>query len=350
MSILSQLGIDSNVFAAMINEPDILENNNKTTMLRLGREVAYKGSINGKAIDAFVTLREASLTRLSLLEQEQKSVFDSNGNRRKYYLVTGVMQPVQIDIDLMIDGNRINMVDLFHQIACEAAGKSITKDEFLLNARKIGLNYIDGQPLFFQQFGASLENFKELIEVFKDHGAQSVWEKIDPKKRGRIQAAYELKPGIELSAFEVGTVDRTRSARFKHDNVGQGFLNLVDAQFDQLTRILGLRKSAKVKRAEAELLNDEEKAILMRKSADIDLQMSRMAVSNWAGAQKRIEQLDGGSFKEHNTYDPVNLPCGRFTLVTNTGEFEADLWTNNANKITAADVPTLKSDETAEPF
>lgn len=323
MSVLSTFGIDANIFGSMITEPDILESNSRTTMLRKDKEVAYKGSINGVSVDAFVTLREAALTRLSLLQQQ------SRRNNSDYWLVTGVMQPVRIDIDLLIDGERIAMVDLFHKIACDAAGKEITRDEFLMNARKIGLNYVDGQPLFFQQFGANFDNFKELIEHFKAAGAEDVLADIKGNT-GRIKAAYQLKPGMPITAFEIGTVNREESARFKFDSVGQGFLNLIDSQFDQLTRILGLRKSAKINRTLAENTDlSEDEIRKLRAQADLDMKMSRQAVSNWAGAQKRIVQLKNGGFDPQNQYDPVNAPCGRLTVITANGTpYEADLWTN----------------------
>lgn len=345
MSILDSLGIDGSLFAAMVNEPDILDNNSKTTMMRLDKEVQYRGSINGKAIDAFVTLREANLTRLSLLEQTQKGT-----TPRQYLLVTGVMQPVRFDIDLMIDGQRINFVDVLHQIAIEASGSNITRDEFLVHSAKIGVNLVGGQPLFFQQFGASYEKYSECIDVFEAAGAVSVFDKIQNNK-GRIKSAWQLKPGIPLTAFEVGTVDRTQSARYAHDGIGQGFLNLVDAQFDQFTRILGLRKSAKIKRAEAESgKHPEDKVVALKNSADLDMKMSNMAKSNWAGAQRRLRQKpNANEFEVDPIYDPVNLPCGRFTMLTANGEYEADFWTNNRNKITPA-TPTEIAATASDPF
>lgn len=343
MSIIDTLGIDASIFAAIINEPDLLENNSNTTMLRADQEIPYKGSINGKQIDAYVTLRDAAVTRLSLLQQQQRST------GRDYWLVTGVMQPVKLDITLMLEGKRIDMIDLFHEIACTSAGASISKDEFLMNARKIGMKFMDGQPLFFQQFGANFDKFKEMINVFKDHGAQDVIGSITNNK-GSIKAAYELKPGMPVTAFEVGTVDRTQSARFAHDNVGQGFLNLVDAQFEQFTRILGLRKSAKLKRAEAESSNlSEDKIVALKTSADLDAKMSRMAISNWAGAQRRLERKQDGSFEQHPIYDVVNLPCGRFTVMTNSGPYECDLWTNNRNKVATESTATVAM-TAEEPF
>jgi hypothetical protein len=330
MSILNSLGIDGSLFAAMVNEPDILENNSKTTMMRLDKEVQYKGSIAGKEINAFVTLREASLTRLSLLEQTQKST------GRDYYLVTGVMQPVRFDIDLMIEGQRINFIDVLHQIACESSGSTITRDEFLMHSSKIGVDLVGGQPLFFQQFGANIQKWEEALEVFQSAGAQCVFREIK-NNTGRIKAAYQLKPGVPLTAFEVGTVDRTQSARYAHDNVGQGFLDLIDAQFDQFTRILGLRKSAKVKKTEAENSNlSEAQVVALKNDAELDMKMSKMAIRNWAGAQRRLQQLPNGSFEKNPIYDPVNLPCGRFTMATSNGLYEADLWSNNRNNVTPA--------------
>jgi hypothetical protein len=351
MSIANQFGLDADILGAFVNEPDILESSSTTTMLRKNKEVVYKASINGNSVDAFVTLREASLTRLSLLQQKQAST------GRDYWLATGVMQPVKIDIDLVIEGDRISLVDFLHQLTCEAAGQQISTEQFLLSARKIGLNFSEGMPLFFQQFGANYNKFASLVNEFKAAGAEDVLGQIDPAKnaKNRIQAAYQLKPGMPITAFEVGSVDRTKSARFHHDNVGQGFLNLVDAQIEQFTRIVGLRKSAKIKMAQAEVVGvAEDKAKELKASANIDMQMSRQAVSNWAGAQRRIRRTEDGTFKTDNMFDPVNLPCGRLTVVRNDGtSYEADIWSNNNNggsNMSSTPAPTHAPNTEFEPI
>lgn len=334
-TILSKLGVtaDTDLFSAFANEPELLENNSKTTLLKLNQAVPYRGSINGTAVNAFVTLREASLTRLSMLRQEQPST------KSWYWLATGIMNPVKIDIDVVIEGERIAFTDVLRQIAIDSSGKDMSSDEFLTNCSLIGLKYADGMPLFVQQFGASEDKFRELIEVFKAHGAEDQVPNMNLPAESRIKAAYALAGGMPVTEFEIGSMDRSRSARFAHDGVGQGFVDLIDAQFSQFTRVLGLRKSARVKRTEAMKPEvNETMAVDLNKSADLDLRLAKMAVSNWAGAQRRLVR-SGASFAQQDIYDPVNAPCGRFTVVQNDGSpYKADLWTNkNATSVPVVD-------------
>lgn len=343
MDILSSFNITASDLGALINEPEILQSRSNTTRLTVGKEVPYTCSMNGVTVNGFVTLKSARLTRLSLLEQTMAS--DPNN---KYWLATGIMNPVDMNIEIIVDGQRINMVDLFHQITEKAAGTSISREDFIANASKIGLKFTSGMPMFFQQFGANKDNFKGIIDVFKAHGAEDVIESIR-NNTGSIKVAYALKAGLPVTSFEVGTVDRKQSARFAHNGVGQGFLNFLDAQFDQLTRIVSLRKSARVKLAQT--LQDglsENEIVALKESAKVDSNMAGQWPSNWGGAQKRLVRLKSG-FEEQNVFDPVSVPCGRFTVVQSTGEpYEVDLWTNKKAGIVDVSTPAVNAPE--EPF
>lgn len=337
MSIMTQFNLDPALFGSVISEPDLLDNNRKTTMFRAGVPTLYKGSINGVAIDAEVTLKSARLTRLSLLQQVQKST----GNQ--YYLATGVMNPVEFNIDLILDGVKTNIIDFFHGVAQESAGTEISRDAYLLNLSKIGLKWNTGMPLFFQQFGANKDQLDAAVEIMKAHGGRDTKSKM--KNNSSFEYAFQLKEGLPISAFEIGTVDRTKSPRFNHDNIGQGFLNLIDAQVEQFSRIVGLRKSAKLKLALATEGNKSEAEIAeLKASADLDTQMAGQWTSNWAGAQQRLTQLKEGGFQQGALFDPVNLPCGRFTILEGTTPVEIDLWTQR-NKPDLSTVP-----DSSEPF
>lgn len=329
MSILDTLNLDLDAFAGF-NDPSLFEGKNTTT-LRLGKRVPYSGSIPGAPaadgtptrieIPCYVTLREAKLTRLTLLEQDKASQAGS-----KYWLVTGIFKPVKLDLELVIDGETINLVDFLHQVASKASGTTMGREEFILNARRIGFNFEDGMPLFWQQFGASLEGFQKTVDAFKHAGATDEIGSIKGDTN-RIKAVYAHAEGVPVTSFELGTVDRSQSPR------NQGFLNLLDAQMDQFTRILGLRKAARGLRnqiieAGTDAKQDDTTA-MKAKAAELD-SMSRQWMSSWSGAQKRIEKQTDGTLVTQNQFDPVSAPCGRFTLNTTDGEVACDLWRNSA--------------------
>ena len=340
MSIIEKFSLDASAFSAVIEEPELFERRGSTTRLNLGIRTPYKASINGIDVPAYVTLEQASLTRLSLLKQTQAAT------GREYDLVTGIFKPVKFNVELIVDGQTVDLVQLMNLVANEATGRTIPEEEFIHSARRIGLNFKDGMPLFFQQFGASYEGFKAATAIMAQHGAVDTASSM--KNRGRIVEAWQMpqNAGIAVTSLELGTVDRTQSARFKHNGQGQGFLNLVEAQIEQFSRIVGLRKQAKMLEAERDNLtkNGANQAQIKGLGAQITelTQMSQQWQSNWAGAQRRLVMTKNGSFTEEPVYDPVNAPCGRFTL----NEVEIDLWTNSLqNRETPAVVTDSKSDD-----
>lgn len=340
-TLLEKFNLDADVFSTVVDSPELFETSGTTTMLRVGKRVPYSASINGVSVPAYVTLNSARLTRLSLLRQEQRST----GN--EYNLVTGIIKPVQMDVELVIDGQTMSLIDLLHHVAQQASGKEIAREEFVHTARRIGLNFADGMPLFFQQFGASQTGFDAAIEVFKASGATDVASNM--KNPGRIVEAWQHPgDGVEISAFELGTVDRTKSSRYKHDGIGQGFLNLVEAQIEQFTRIVSLRRGVRVLKNELEnntgTLSQAEVKTL-NEAIESQRAMSRQWASNWAGAQKRLVMLKNGSFEEQDMYDPVNAPCGRFTMVVNNSPVEVDLWTNSATANNSSSQATVSVDD-----
>ena len=328
MSILSQFGLSSDDFSIVADSPELFESNGKTTKLIAGKEVSYNVTIAGKKIPAYVTLESAKLTRLSLLEQQTR-------NGRAYWLATGMFKPVKLNIDLLIDGSRMNIVDLLHTIVKEASGKQDhSREQFVRDLRNMGMNFADGMPLFFQQFGASFEAFESAITAFKQAGAtddlaRMVGKGINP---GRIRAAYAHEQGVEVTSFELGTVDRTKSVR------NQGFIDLGDAVFEQFLRVVKFTKEANVLKNEIEK-NASTWSQAQIKSAQEQIKkfedMAKQYTSNWAGAQQRIVQLPNGKLENKDQFDPVNAPCGRFTMLVDNNPVEVDLWTNSATANTS---------------
>jgi len=351
-TLLDKFGFDADLMSVIADEPDIFTGSGRTTMFTVGKRTPYDMSINNKPVPGYVTVHEAHLTRLTLLRQVQVS------KNREYNLVTGIMKPVKMDIELIVDGETINLIDLLHNIVQEGSSKKIGREEFIHTARRIGLNLVDGMPLFFQQFGANQDGFNAAVEVMKSYGAVDSAGTME--KRGRIQEAWAVPgAGIPVSAFELGTVNRTQSARYHHDNIGQGFLNLAEAQIEQLVRIVTLRKAARLVQKEIENLPADATQKDVKSLGDQKQTLNNMAgqwTTNWAGAQRRLVTQSNGTFREENQYDPVNAPCGRFTLVTDDGPVDVDLWTNSlkANTSTSAttttDVPDEDVDDDDAPF
>lgn len=330
-----KFNLDTSLFDQIAENIDSLQSTARTQMLSIGKKVNFKGSINNIEVPASVTLREASLSRISVLRQQ------SPYTGKEYYLVTGVMNPVKMDLNVTIDGAEISIVDLLHKFVTDS-GKTVEKDKFNSSLKGLGLNFTDGMPLFFHQFGANEDGFKHAINAFKSAGAVDVTGRIE--NPGRIIAAYQHKSGVPVTAFELGTTDRDKS------RTKQGFLNLVDASVETFQRVYGLRLKAHVlgqkmeNLAQSKIKEAEEQRQKM-------LQLSRQWVSNWSGSQQRIEITPAGAFDKKDIYDPVNAPSGRFTMVVNGNDVACDLWSNSAQANTntvAASASTQESD--AMPF
>lgn len=338
MSNMNTLGLDLGLFSALAETPEMFERSGRTAELRVGREVPFKASINGIEVSASAVLHEARLTRLTLLEQV------SPNTNKSYHLVTGIMRPVKMDLFVTINGEKMNLIDLLHTFV-NSGDKQITRQEFLDTARKIGLDFDNGMPFFFQQFGANIDGFKSALEAFKAAGAKDVIGRMN--NPGRIQAAYEHETGVPVTAFEVGTVDRSKS------RTGQGFLNLVDATVDNFQRIIRLRKEARLLEQKIATATgwSQEKVNKAKEQVKLLDDMSRQWASNWSGSQQRIVVAPNQKKEAQNIYDPVNAPCGRFTMVVDGESVNVDLWTNSAKANTSdtsvgtATASTVTSDD-----
>jgi hypothetical protein len=330
-NILDKFQLDGSLFDAIALNIDDLQSNSQTRVLTVGKTVNMKGSINGVEVPAEITLREASLSRLSILEQ--KSPYTG----KDYYLVTGVMNPVKMDIALTVDGEKISLEDLMYKFVT-AKNETVDRQKFNDSLIAMGMNFNSAMPLFFQQFGANEEGFRHAIEAFKSAGAVDVTGRIS--NPGRIVAAYQHKTGVPLTSFEVGTTDRSKS------RTNQGFLNFVDASVDTFQRVYGLRLQAHLLGQKTEGLSQAKIAAAEEKRQKL-LQLSRQWVSNWSGSQQRIVVSPSGAKEGQDIYDPVNAPCGRFTMVVNGSEVACDLWSNSAraNATTPSATEVLANDE-----
>jgi hypothetical protein len=313
-SILNKFGLSGDLFSAIAENIDNLQSTARTQSLTVGKTVKFTGSINGVEVPAEVTLREANLSRLSVLRQS------SPYTGKEYLLVTGVMNPVKLDLTVKIDGESMSIVDLLHAFA-QDGGNVIERQKFEDSLTAMGMNYSAGMPLFFQQFGAHEEGIKHAINAFKAAGAIDVTGSIE--NPGRIVAAYQHQTGVPMTSFELGTTDRDKS------RTNQGFLNLVDASVQTFQRVYGLRLEAHVLGQKISDLPQAKVKEAEEKRKEL-LALSRQWVTNWSGSQQRIKVEKNGSKTPQNVYDPVNAPCGRFSLAVQGEIVSCDLWSNSA--------------------
>ena len=317
-NILSKFGFDTDLFSSVADTPEVFETTGRTTTLHAGRRIAFKGSINGIEVPAYATLKEASLTRMSVIQQKSPYTGET------YKIVTGIFKPVKMDVELIVDGETMTLPELLRATVNASAAKPLDEQTFLDTASRIGLKFNDGMPLLFQQFGASESGIQHAFDAFKAAGAVDVLGTM--QNRGNIVAAYAHEAGIPITSFELGTVDRNQS------RTGQGFLNLVDASVDQFSRIVRLRKEAAL--LKAELASQTSWSQVKVKKAEDRIKaignMSRQWTTNWAGAQQIITVDEGGNLVPKDQYAAVNAPCGRFTMVVDGKSIAVDLWKNSA--------------------
>lgn len=342
-NILNKFGLSSGLFAAVADAPEVFETTGRTTTLHLGRKIAFKGSINGIEVPAYATLREASLSRMSVIEQKSPYTGET------YKIVTGIFKPVKMDIDVVIDGETMSLPEVLRSFVNAEANKPVDEQTFLDTASRIGLKFADGMPLLWQQFGASEAGIKHAFEAFKAAGAVDVLGSME--NRGNIVAAYAHEAGIPITSFEIGTVDRNQS------RTGQGFLNLVDASVEQFQRIIRLRKEASVIKTELATQTDwSQKKIKAAEDRIKDLgNMSRQWTTNWAGAQQIVQVDEGGKLVPKDQFAAVNAPCGRFSMVVDGGSVSVDLWKNSARAESAtttsvSNAPVADADDEELPF
>jgi len=188
----------------------------------------------------------------------------------------------------LIDGNRMNIIDLLHTIVKEASGKQDhSRDQFVRDLRNMGMNFTDGMPLFFQQFGANFEAFNSAVQAFKEAGATDDLQRMvnAEMKVGNIRVAYAHKEGVDVTSFEVGTVDRSASVR--KDYANQGFIDLGDALFENFLRVVKFTKEASVLQSEIEK-NTSTWSQTQIKAAQAQIKkfedMAKQYTSNWGGA------------------------------------------------------------------
>jgi hypothetical protein len=323
-SILDKFNLDDSLFEAIADNIDSLQSTSTTKRLVVGKTITVPGSINGAEVMSEITLHSAGLSRLSFIKQK------SPNTGQWYNLVTGVMNPVKMDIVLNIEGEKMHITELLYQMVLRK-NPNVNREKFQQSLVSMGMNFNNSMPLFFQQFGANEEGFSHALNAFKMAGAVDVISTISNTDRPtrKIESAYSHKTGVPITSFEIGTVNRDMSS------TKQGFLNLVDASIETFQRVYRLRLDAHELGQKTAGLSQAEVVKVNAKREEL-IKLSRQWVSNWSGSQQRmVKDAKSNKVTPVAMYDPVNAPCGRFSLVINGSEVECDLWSNSARANTS---------------
>lgn len=345
MTTLSNMfGIQNDAFSIVTENPDALKSQSNTVRLQKGKRVKIKGSINGVDIPTYATLESAYWTRLTVRDHEVRR---AGQETRISQVFGGVFKPVKMSVEVEIGGKQMLLQDLIVNLIAEtSAGKSADEIRKILDETPLLRGFSEGMPLMFQQMGASENGFAHAIEVFKAAGAVDDLSSL--KGNARFHTCYDMKAnqGLEVVAFELGSADRGQS------KTGQGFLDLVDAVVSNLIRVIGHKTTAAVMRKEIEeQVSSLSQADIKAKQVKIEseLAMSRQYPSIWSGASRQKDIVDGGDIVTRDKYNATNAPCGRWTVATQNGNIDLDVWSNSTKQPTTATV-TPQVDTTKAPF
>lgn len=345
MSTLSNMfGIESDAFAIVTENPDALKSQSNTVRLVKDKRVKIKGSINGKEIPTYATLESAYWTRLTVRNHEVRR---AGQEPRISQVFGGVFKPVKMKVEVEIAGKTMTLSELIETLILESAnGKTLDDVRKILVDTNLVKGLSDGMPLMFQQMGASENGFAHAIEVFKAAGA--IDDLASLKNNPRFHTCYDMKSkqGLEVVSFELGSADRDQS------KTGQGFVDIVDAVFSNLIRVIEHKTTAsilakQIEEKAAELSQQDIKATQLKIKSEQD--MSRQYPVIWSGASRQVDIQATGDKLIRDKYNATNAPCGRWTVATANGNIDLDVWSNSTKQPTNA-VVVEKVDTSVAPF
>ncbi len=333
---LQELGIDPSLFQSIVDAPEIFTSTGRQTQVVVGNPVNYPLTINKKSFNAQLLVHSAHLQRLSLIQNNQI------GTNRDYYIVTGIFNPLKMDVIININGENINIIDFLFAVTKQASNNNdYTKDELLNHLKNIRFPLNSSMPMFFQQMGANKAEYFKATEILSNAGGI-----IDSRNNGRIIHSCGFTKemtqngiyGPKVLSFEVGTTDPTQTALYKwgqthNQQVGEpGFVNFGESIITQFTRLTAQRKKVAMlsQSKEEEGLNQVEIQQIETEIKNLK-DMSTQWASAWSGSQQRWVREQNGDFIKENIFDPINVPCGRFGLDINNEIVNINLWTNKAD-------------------
>jgi len=332
---------------AFADNPEAMELTRNTINLRVGKQTPFKGTIGNEKLNAFVTLKSAKLTRLSLLRQSRKQ--PSTSGSPDYYIVTGAFSPVDLEVMIESDGELVPLHDVWREMTNALGKTKYDSNAFLAHLTRIGLNYTNGGfPIYFQQMGADPDKIEYTLNMFRDLGGYddvAAMQKAtrDSSKPQRMERTLKHDTGIPVTFFELGQVDRTKVTS------GQGFVDLCDSMSGQFNRVTSQRHDANVLARELETntnLSDKSiKEINAKIKSLRDQSVQYSAV--WSGSQQiTVTNPITKDVEYSDRFAPTNAPCGRFDLLVDGETINIDLWKNsvrNDGSAPSISVPALKT-------
>lgn len=347
----------SGLLSTAVDNPDLLRVTGNSINLVKGQRVKFRATIAGVSYDAYATLKSAHLHRLSLIDHKTRKGHSSP-------LVTGIMKPVMMDVEIVISGETMTIQEFLRRISMANATNTVSPDEFNMTLENVGFRFNTGMPLFFQHFGSDIDQYNALVELFKEAGAIDAHARIkDPRQ---IREAWQMpeiaprvsKTGPEVISFEVNRADRTQSQTYLPDQglYGQGFIDFADAIFTNYQRVIELRTQADIlsrsntKKAVAESWTQERRAAGEAQVKQLRT-LSTQWATNWSGAQQRIivDSKDSTNVTKELIYDPTALDCGKLTLAFGPETQTFNFWTDSRNTSVVANAETTPQSSEDDP-
>lgn len=338
MSILNTLAQSfdpEGSLAVAVDSPESLQSATKTANLIAGRRVPFQASFGGMMLPGFATLKSANLSRLSLEDHTS-----ANGTKP---LVTGIFNNVQMDIEVLVGTEVMTIQELLLHVSNASATNKATLEQFTPTLESLGFRFNSGMTFFWQQFGANIEGYNQILEAFKSVGATNVLgsTKNVPTNVKEIWAMPQNLSGLEVVGFEVGRSDRSAS------KTGQGFLDFVDAIAENYKRVVGLRRESDIIKSDI-LANSvaqgwsPEKIEAAEKYAASLIRVSQQWANTWSGSSRgvTVDPKDPSVQTPQNQYYVTKAPCGRFSVVVDGKTMPVDLWTNSLSANTSGNVTT----------
>jgi len=344
---LADLGIDFGTEMNLLAEsPEAFITPGRTFSLMVDKEVPFIGTIDGNAIECFATLRSARLNRMAILRQTNSMTNAS------YYVVNGSMRNVVIDVDLILNNQRVPLPEVLRAIVNSGLPeqKQVSQDRFLTICASFGLDFRGGMSFMWQHMGADHSAAIDHLASFKKTGATDVTSGVRTTTNN-FEQILSSQTGIPVLKMEVGSSDRTRSA------TGQGFIDLVDAVVENFRRVTAMRRE--IRDLDAWLANEanaeaaEEQVRAQKERRDNLGTMVRSYAGNWTGARQRMQRVQGDDGKSIlvpiDNIDPTNAPVGRMTVLIDDQPHEYSFWQTAGAKAAATAGTQAEVDLTAAP-
>lgn len=312
MSNLQNLVVED--LGLLAESPDLFVPIGTTTTVPVGtrEKIPFTGKVGDTVFDYFWEVHSARLTRLTHIINSR---IGSDGQPETYNLVTGVFSRVEATLTVVYDGEEISLEQWLCNVTNAAISdetKKIPVEVFTKQLSNMGFKWgTESMSLLWQHFGASQVKMDAAFAEFLKSGAVDVTNSVAPERRNRIQQILQHEKGLPISSFEMSQADRSRS------RTGQGFVDLLEATYDNFVRVVSLRATASKLDAllkENEDSMDSEAKEMAQAEIKNKIRQSTRWTTNWGGAQQRKTLQEDGSIEDQDIWDQVSVPCGRITV------------------------------------